>query len=323
MTQYSKYPITGVPTYASVTNFPATGNVNGSLAVARDTSTLYEWNGTAWIAIGTPGAAIALDGLISDVTATGPGVATATIQAGVVSNLKLATMVNNTVKGNKSGITASPTDLALNSVTEATSNILTITNGSRTIVGTSNLTIQVKQSSGSQSGYLSASDWNTFNNSATATVPIDRGGTGLTDGSNLTSSTEWASYEPNFSAGFGTVSGSSFLWRRTGDSMEVKGKFTLGTVAAGVGTIDLPNALNIDFNKLTTTSGQYCGQAFDNALAGGVYAVIAPAFTNYVEMGGLLSVINFLGPANMTLYQSNDPIQIYFSVPIDGWTNNN
>lgn len=48
------------------------------------------------------------------------------------------------------------------SLTEATSSVLTITGGSAITVGP-NATIQVKQSSSSQAGYLSSGDWSTFN----------------------------------------------------------------------------------------------------------------------------------------------------------------
>lgn len=47
-------------------------------------------------------------------------------------------------------------------LTEASSNVLTITGGTGAVL-TSGLSIQVKLASTSQSGYLSAADWNTFN----------------------------------------------------------------------------------------------------------------------------------------------------------------
>lgn len=52
--------------------------------------------------------------------------------------------------------------LSLGNLTETTSNILTLTGGTGAVVG-SGTTIAVKQSSGSQSGYLSSTDWTTFN----------------------------------------------------------------------------------------------------------------------------------------------------------------
>jgi hypothetical protein len=53
--------------------------------------------------------------------------------------------------------------LGKGNLTEIGSSILTINGGTDAIIG-SGLTIQVKQASGSQSGYLSSTDWNTFNN---------------------------------------------------------------------------------------------------------------------------------------------------------------
>lgn len=48
-------------------------------------------------------------------------------------------------------------------ITEATSSVLTITGGTAAVL-TSGLTIQVKLAGAAQSGYLSTTDWNTFNN---------------------------------------------------------------------------------------------------------------------------------------------------------------
>lgn len=53
-------------------------------------------------------------------------------------------------------------------VTESTSSVLTITGG--TGASLSNMSIQVKQATTSQSGYLSSTDWNTFNNKISPTL---------------------------------------------------------------------------------------------------------------------------------------------------------
>lgn len=57
--------------------------------------------------------------------------------------------------------------LTFGNLTEATSSVLTISGGTGAVIG-SGTSIQVKQSSGSQSGYLSSSDWTTFNNKQNA-----------------------------------------------------------------------------------------------------------------------------------------------------------
>ena len=53
-------------------------------------------------------------------------------------------------------------------LTESTSNILTITGGSNSVVSASGTTIQVKKATASQDGYLSSTDWTTFNNKLTS-----------------------------------------------------------------------------------------------------------------------------------------------------------
>lgn len=57
--------------------------------------------------------------------------------------------------------------LTLGNLTEATSSVLTITGGAGAVVGVGT-TIQVKQASAGQAGYLSAADWTTFNSKQSA-----------------------------------------------------------------------------------------------------------------------------------------------------------
>ena len=71
------------------------------------------------------------------------------------------------------------------SVAESTSSVLTITNGAGATL--TNLGIQVKASSGSQSGYLSSADWLKFNNAATNASQWNGGSTGLVAATGRTS----------------------------------------------------------------------------------------------------------------------------------------
>ena len=59
--------------------------------------------------------------------------------------------------------------LAKGNLTETASSVLTITNGTNAVIG-SGTTIKVSQASGTTSGYLSSTDWTTFNNKGNGTV---------------------------------------------------------------------------------------------------------------------------------------------------------
>lgn len=153
----------------SITVNDFTGSTIGTVGPTSSTLVVLIANGTTagtWTFNAIIGNGITA--LTGDVTATGPGSAVATIATNAVTNTKLAQMGAHTVKGNNSGVTANPSDLALSNVTETGSAVLTISNGTNTIVGAANLTIQVSQSTTSTSGYLSSTDWNTFNNKQNA-----------------------------------------------------------------------------------------------------------------------------------------------------------
>lgn len=75
---FVSFPPSGVPTVPTVGQLPAV-SFQGDLRVVVDTNTLYEFNGTSWIILGSSGAATAIDGLTGDVSASGPGVVAATV----------------------------------------------------------------------------------------------------------------------------------------------------------------------------------------------------------------------------------------------------
>ena len=59
--------------------------------------------------------------------------------------------------------------LTIGNITESISSVLTITGGTGAIIG-SGLSLQVKQANTTQNGYLSSTDWNTFNNKGSGSV---------------------------------------------------------------------------------------------------------------------------------------------------------
>jgi hypothetical protein len=73
----------------------------------------------------------------------------------------------------------------------------------------------------------------------------------------------WTPYTPVFT-GMGTVTLNSFLYRQVGDSIEVQGTVTTGTVTAVHGSMTLPNSYTINTAKIsiantTSTAGMEIG----------------------------------------------------------------
>ena len=101
--------------------------------------------------------------------------------AGQVLSLGLASSITNGALSSTdwSTFNAKQSALTFGNLTESTSSVLTITGGTGSVIG-SGTTIQVKQASSTQSGFLSSTDWTTFNSKQAAlTNPVT--GTGTTN----------------------------------------------------------------------------------------------------------------------------------------------
>lgn len=131
---------------------------------------------------------------------------------------------------------------------------------------------------------------------------------------------DWFSYTPTFT-GFGTVSTSSFWYRRIGDSIEISGKWTDGTPTAVEARISLPSSLLIDSTKVPAIKGignVYQGQ---NGAAAGY--VLAEPNVSYMTFG-------YQGTSNTGLTKINGSAgfgvgvenSLQAVVPISGWSSN-
>lgn len=99
-----------------------------------------------------------------------------TFRALVAADLPVGNLISNpttnlVVTGGTGAVIGTGATLALTgaSLVEATSSVLTIAGASNAVLG-SGVSIQVKQAATAQSGYLSATDWNTFNGKGAGTV---------------------------------------------------------------------------------------------------------------------------------------------------------
>ena len=92
-----------------------------------------------------------------------------------------ASKANGNMDTIDAGLSSKEPTLTKGNLTETTSSILTITGGTNAVIG-SGVTVAVQASSGATSGYLSSTDWTTFNNkvSSIPTANLTTSTTGVT-----------------------------------------------------------------------------------------------------------------------------------------------
>jgi hypothetical protein len=113
---------------ALTTDLPLLNNVNGDKRQALDTKTIYSWDGAGWVAIASPAAAIAITGLLGDVTATGPGAVNATLKTvnvspGTIGGASTSTVVTVNGKGLVTSTSTTPIQIAQSQVDNLVSDL--------------------------------------------------------------------------------------------------------------------------------------------------------------------------------------------------------
>lgn len=217
---------------------------------------------------------------------------------------------NLTVTGGVGSVIGSGVLLTLTGATllETTSSVLTITGGTNAVLGTG-VSIQVKQSSTSQSGYLSNTDWNTFNGKGSGTVTAvsvasANGFTGSSSGGATPALTLTTSINSPVLSGNGTAlvaatttgSGSTVVLA-TGPTMTnpVVGTQSQGdgsTKAASTSYVDvaIANAIAgvnpaVAVQAATTSAGNTSGFTYNNG-ASGIGATLTGAVNTALTVDG-------------------------------------
>jgi hypothetical protein len=139
--------------------------------------------------------------------------------------------------------------------------------------------------------------------------------------------TNWAALASMTVTGFGSIANSTFLSRRVGDSIQVRGNFTVGTATGVSATINLPT-ITVDTAKLATNINSPVGfwynltsgaQTFYSTGGAGVlyfkqtdntkiYCSVGSTGNSFVESLGNAIVVNSTNFA------------FYFEVPITGYS---
>lgn len=129
-------------------------------------------------------------------------------------------------------------------------------------------------------------------------------------------STAWAAYTPTYT-GFGTVS-DQLQWRRVGDSIEIRGKFTSGTPSATEARVSLPNSYSVAGTS-SVPSIQHAGTwVFSTASALAGYTLIEPS-VGYITFGYQNGTHSGLTKQNADQFMiSGRQLSINATVPING-----
>jgi len=143
--------------------------------------------------------------------------------------------------------------------------------------------------------------------------------------------TSWIPYTPTISAGMcgGGCNLISFFWRRVGDTLEVRGNWTNGTVSGSVASISLPTGLTMDASKLPTlaaSTASMVGTWWHNNHAYEDGAILSQTSTSpnndytKVNFGTSTTGTGMLTPQWASSIMSGyDVLSANFAVPVVGW----
>lgn len=140
--------------------------------------------------------------------------------------------------------------------------------------------------------------------------------------------TDWVQYTPGSTQGFGTVSAAQVWSRRTGDSLEVQGRFTAGTTTSSNAQISLgfngvSGNVTIDSTKLSVV--QNVGDWLRNLADAGevTYFVLALGGNTYFQVGRQDATSTPLTTAQGNqVADTSGAVSFNLKVPITGWSSN-
>lgn len=129
---------------------------------------------------------------------------------------------------------------------------------------------------------------------------------------------DWVAYTPVF-VNLGTVTVTEAWWKRVGDSVQLKGRITLGTTVGTAASMSLPSGLTVDATKETSTA--LYGYAMNQAKTNGL-TLIAAGGASTVAFGE--ENLNPLSTALGTAVGASGNVVSWISelIPITGWSSN-
>lgn len=132
--------------------------------------------------------------------------------------------------------------------------------------------------------------------------------------------TDWVAYTPSADQGFGTITSGEYFYRRSGDSYDVKGRFTAGTVTGDEARIELPFSKTSDSTKLDTTLNVVGGWAKSDIATVSTALLIEPS-VSYVTFGVQSSVFGGISKRlGSQMINNNEDVSFFANgIPISGF----
>ena len=129
----------------------------------------------------------------------------------------------------------------------------------------------------------------------------------------LNAISDWENYVPAIQ-GLGTISANNTEYRRVGDSIEIRGKFTAGTTNGSEIQIGLPSSLLV---KSSVTISQV-GRAGRGVSASNDYTMLITGGDSFLNMS---TVGNLVPTVGTSLFGNGEIVSFFATVPIEGWSN--
>ncbi len=172
MSFYASYPVTsgGVPIYANLAAFPSVAT-EGALGVAADTGNIYEYHLGAWVLVAGP-SFVYTTGNLTDAGTDGI-VITGGTNAVIGSGTSIAQHVADTTHNGYLSSTdwntfnSKQAALTIGNLTDAGTDGIVVTGGTGSVIG-AGTSIAQHVADASHNGYLSSTDWSTFNSKQSA-----------------------------------------------------------------------------------------------------------------------------------------------------------
>jgi len=260
-TQLPSY-IDDVLEYTNLAAFPATGET-GKIYVAKDTNKTYRWSGSVYVYI-TSGAVDSVNGLTGVVSLSKSDLGLGNLDNTSDANKPISTATQSALNGKQASGTYS-TDIHSNIT--ALNAVSGINGGDETLTS---IKTKLGAASSSNSGYLTNTDWSTFNNKQPAGSYL----TGITSGQVTTAlgyTPWWSSNHPTTVSGYGitdipSYSGTNFILNQN-STPQVASLNITGIIKTS------NNNPNIQFSNTTWGSTSYIqtGVLADASSLGGDY----------------------------------------------------